>query len=305
MKKVIMFSSVVFLGLIVSGAMVNSARGWEDDKPFLLKYYYVPFSELEEEDAEIEMHGVSGMAMIPVTLNESVSLITGLAYKGLFLDYKDAEFSFPTPEGTFTEKDLPDDLHVLDVILGANLQWNEEWGTFVIVYPGIHSDMENVSGSDIYFSGVALGSYRFSEDFLLSAGMYYDDSFGLPQLLPMLGIQWRISEVLTLDSLLPQYTVFSWRVDPRLAIGLKFNVAGNQYRLSKSKPWKDTVVKYTQIMTGPFVDFTLVGNLVLRLEGGFVINREFEFRDDDTSAKLWDGEIKDNGYIAGSLALQY
>ncbi|MEA1927624.1 MAG: DUF6268 family outer membrane beta-barrel protein [Candidatus Auribacterota bacterium] len=305
MKKVIMFSSVVFLGLIVSGAMVNSARGWEDDKPFLLKYYYVPFSELEEEDAEIEMHGVSGMAMIPVTLNESVSLITGLVYKGLFLDYKDAEFSFPTPEGTFTEKDLPDDLHVLDVILGANLQWNEEWGTFVIVYPGIHSDMENVSGSDIYFSGVALGSYRFSEDFLLSAGMYYDDSFGLPQLLPMLGIQWRISEVLTLDSLLPQYTVFSWRVDPRLAIGLKFNVAGNQYRLSKSKPWKDTVVKYTQIMTGPFVDFTLVGNLVLRLEGGFVINREFEFRDDDTSAKLWDGEIKDNGYIAGSLALQY
>lgn len=305
MKKVIMFSSVVFLGLIVSGAMVNSARGWEDDKPFLLKYYYVPFSELEEEDAEIEMHGVSGMAMIPVTLNESVSLITGLVYKGLFLDYKDAEFSFPTPEGTFTEKDLPDDLHVLDVILGANLQWNEEWGTFVIVYPGIHSDMENVSGSDIYFSGVALGSYRFSEDFLLSAGMYYDDSFGLPQLLPMLGIQWRISEVLTLDSLLPQYTVFSWRVDSRLAIGLKFNVAGNQYRLSKSKPWKDTVVKYTQIMTGPFVDFTLVGNLVLRLEGGFVINREFEFRDDDTSAKLWDGEIKDNGYIAGSLALQY
>jgi len=295
-------AAIVLLSWVI---ILNSALGWEEDKPVLLKYYYVPFSNLDKVEGEIEMNGVSGLTMIPVPLSESVFLIPGLVYKGLYLDYKNAEFSYPTPDGPFTEADLPNNLHVIDIIFGANVQWDDDWGTVIILYPGIHSDMDDVSGSDIYFSGAAMGIYRFSEDFLLSAGIYYDDSFGFPQLLPMVGLQWQISESLTLDGLLPQYLVFSYQADPILSIGLKYNVAGDQYRLSEYKPWKNTVINYTQMMAGPFVDLTLVDNLVLRLEGGYAFNREFEFRDDDTSEKLWDGTIKDSGYAAASLALQY
>lgn len=75
--------------------------------------------------------------------------------------------------------------------------------------------------------------------------------------------------------------------------------------LKKEDGEKETVINYTQIMAGPFVDLTLVNNLVLRLECGYAFNREFEFRDDDTSQKLWGGDLKDNGYVAVSLALQY
>lgn len=295
----------VIIGLLISGFLLNCSFGWEEDKPFIMKYYFVPFSDLKEEDGEVEMNGISGLAIVPVSLSESVVFLPGLAYKGLFLDYKIPDFNYPTPNGPFTEKDLPRDLHVVDIIMGLNVQWDEEWGAFLILYPGIHSDMDDVSGSDIYFSGAALGSYRFSSDFLLSAGLYYDDSFGIPQLLPMLGLQWQISEYLTLDGLLPQYLVFSWRVDPGLAVGLKCNVTGDQYRLSKWKPWKDTIINYTQIMSGPFIDLTIIKNLVLRCEGGYAFNRMFEFRDDDTSQKLWDGDIEDNWYGAASLALQY
>ena len=305
MSKSMRLCLLAGIGLVLCGVILNGARGWEADKPFILKYYYVPFSDLDQVDGEIEMNGVSGITMIPIALSESVSLLPGLVYKGLFLDYKNADFSYPTPDGPFTEDDLPNNLHVIDIIIGANVEWDEEWGTVLLLYPGIHSDMDDISGSDIYFSGAAMGLYRFSEDFLLSAGIYYDDSFGYPQLLPMVGLQWQISEPLTLDALLPQYLVFAYRADPILAIGLKFNVVGDQYRLSEWKPWKNTLINYTQIMAGPFVDVTLVDNLVLRLEGGYAFNREFEFRDDDTNQKLWDGDIKDSGYASASLALQY
>ena len=305
MSRSLWLSGIISLCLIVPGIFLNSARGWEEDKIVWLKYYYVPHSELKDEDGEIGMNVVKGGVMIPVALSESFVLLPGLTHSGLYLDYKDLTFSDPTPDGTFTEKDLPHNLHAIDLVLGGAVQWDEEWGTFIVLYPGIHSDMDDISGDDFYFSGAALISYTFSDTFLLSAGLYYDDSFGLPQLLPMLGVQWRISDSLTLDAALPQFLVFAYRVIPELAIGLKYNVEGNQYRLSEGKPWKNTIVKYTQILTGPFVDLYLSDHLVLRIDGGLVIAREFEFRDDDTSRKLFDGDIKDAVYGGASLSYQY
>ena len=293
------------IGLLSWGVSLNPARGWEEDKPAWLKYYYVPYSEFADEDGEIEMTAVKGVAMIPVSISESFVLLPGLAYSGLYLDYKDLTFSESTPDGAFTEKDLPHNLHVIDLVLGGAVQWDEEWGTFIIFYPGVHSDMDDISGDDIYFSGAALMSYTFSDSFLLSAGLYYDDSFGIPQLLPMLGALWQICDGLTLDAALPQFLVFSYGVIPELALGLKFNVEGNQYRLSEGKPWKNTIVKYTQILTGPFVDLYLSDHLVLRIDGGLATGREFEFRDDDTSHKLFDGDVKDMGYVGTSLSYQY
>ena len=298
-------SLIAVIILIASMGCLNSARGWEEDKLAWLKCYYVPHSEFTDEDGEIEMTAVKGLTMIPVSLSESFVLLPGLAYSLLALDYKDMSFIDPTPTGTFTEKDLPHNLHVIDLILGGAIQWDEKWGTFLVFYPGVHSDMDDISGKDIYFSGAALMSYTFSDDLFLSAGLYYDDSFGIPQLLPMLSAQWQICDGLTLDAVLPQFLVFSYRVIPEIAIGLKFNVEGNQYRLSEGKPWKNTLVKYTQILTGPFVDLYLSDHLVLRIDGGLVTGREFEFRDDDTSHKLFDGGVKDMGYIGASISYQY
>jgi len=295
----------VVIGLLSWGIILNVARGWEVDKPIIMKYFYVPSSDLKSVDGEVEMNGASGIAMIPVSLSESVFLLPGVLCKGLFLDYQVPDFSYPTPMGMFTEKDLPRSLYIIDLIMGINVDWDKKWGSTLIVYPGIHSDMDDIGGSDIYFSGAVTGSYRFSSDFILIAGIYYDDSFGYPQLLPLLGSQWQMSEYLAIDALLPQYLVFSCRLDPHLAFGLKANVAGDQYRLSKFQPWKDTVINFTQVMSGPFIDLTLIDNLVLRCEGGYVFNRQFEFRDDDTDDKLWDGDLEDNWYGALTLALQY
>ncbi len=305
MSKGLRLYIVVALGLLSWGAILSSALGWEEDKAAWLKYYYVPHSEFADEDGEIEMTAVKGAAMIPVSLSESFVLLPGLAYSGLYLDYKDLTFSEPSPDGTFTEKDLPHNLHVIELILGGALQWDKEWGTFIILYPGVHSDMDDISGDDLYFSGAALMSYTFSDSFLLSAGLYYDDSFGIPQLLPMLSAQWQICDGLTLDTVLPQFLVLAYRLVPELAIGFKFNVEGNEYRLSEGKPWKNTIVKYTQILAGPFIDLYLSDHLVLRIDGGVVTGREFEFRDDDTSHKLFDGDVEDMGYVGASLSYQY
>jgi len=290
---------------LLFGLADRPASGWEEDRLLDLRYFNVPRSDLKDEDGEIGMDAVRAAALLPVGLTESSFLLTGLVYNGLYLNYRGLEFSEPTPDGDFTEKDLPKNLHVVDLVLGGGVGWDERWGTVLILYPGFHSDFDDVSGKDIYFSGAALATYQISEDLTLSAGAYYDDSFGHPQLLPILGAQWRIGETLTLEAFIPQFAVLAWQFDPAISAGLKCSVEGSQYRLREGHPWKNTVVEYSQILAGPFVDINLAGDLFLRLEGGVVFSRVFEFRDDDSDAKLFDGDIEDTGYAGLSLSCRY
>jgi hypothetical protein len=294
----------ICLGLL-AGSAPRPAAGWEEDRLFNLRYFNVPRADFREEEGEIGMDAVRAEALLPIGLSDSAFLLTGLVYNGLYLNYRGLDFSEPTPDGDFTEKDLPKNLHVVDVVLGGGVSWDERWGTVLVLYPGLHSDFDDVSGKDIYFSGAVLATYQVSEDLTLSAGAYYDDSFGYPQLLPMLGAQWRIGETLTLEALLPQFLILAWQFDPAISAGLKCSVEGSQYRLREGHPWKNTVVEYSQILAGPFVDVNLAGDLFLRLEGGFVFSREFEFRDDDSNDRLFDGDIEDTGYAGLSLSYRY
>ncbi len=287
---------------LLAGLAPDPAAGWEEDRLFDLRYLYLPRADFQDEDGEIGMESVRIQGMIPVIDSASTALFGGLSYHGLFLDYRGL---VPDLGEGFTEKDLARDLYVVDLVVGGNHDWDENWSTLLLLYPGIHSDLEDVDGKDFYFSGAALASYRLSDSLSLSAGIYYDDSFGHPQLLPLLGAQWRISGSLSLEAFFPQFFVFTWQVVPRLAVGLKGSVEGNQYRLQEGSPWENTVVEYTEILSGPFVDLELGWDLFLRLQGGWVFSRQFEFRDDDTDDKLFDGDIKDSGYLGASLSYRY
>lgn len=282
------------------------AAAWEEDRLVDLRYFHVPRAGFRDEDGKVGMDAVRVEAIVPVAGDDSAALFAGTLYSGLFLNYRGISFSEPTPDGgTFTEKDLPNNLHVLDLIVGGGLEFDENWSGLLVFYPGIHSDFHDVTGKDVYFAGAALATYRISEDLALSAGAYYDDSFGHPQLLPLVGVRWRIDESFSLEAFIPQFLVFAWRLDARLSAGLKAEVEGAQYRLRENSPWKNTVVEYSQILAGPFVDFNLAGALYLRLEGGFAFSREFEFRDDDSNARLLDDDVKDTAYAGLSLSCRY
>ena len=275
------------------------------DKLVDLNYFFIPATEFKDEEGEIDMQSPQLAAMFPIALSESVFLVLGVDYQGLFVDYKDLVFTEVYDGETYTENDLPEDFHAADLILGCIVSWDERWATYAEFRPGIHSDMKEVSGDDVYYQGGALVSYMFSDAFSLSAGAFYTDSFGEPGLLPFLGVQWQIGEDFTLDTLLPSYFLFSYQPAAWLQLGLHARLSGHEFRLTEKAPYENSVLKYEQILMGPCFDLFLTKHLVLRLEGGIAANREFEFRDDDSNEKLFDGKIKDGGYGSISLALQY
>ena len=292
--------------LIISGLIwVKQSFAWETDKLVDLNYFYIPDTELKREDGDIDMQSPQLTAMFPIGLSESVFLILGLDYQAIFVNYKDLSFSEVHDGETYTEEDLPDDFHAADPILGCIVSWTDRWATYAEFRPGVHSDMKELSSEDVYYQGGALVSYSFSDAFSLSAGAFYTDSFGEPELLPFLGVQWQIGDDFALDTLLPSYFLFGYQTADWLQVGLRARLSGHEFRLTERPPYENSVLKYEQILAGPCFDLFLSDLLVLRVEGGIATNREFEFRDEDSDEKLFDGKIKDSGYGSVSLSLQY
>ena len=294
----------VAMALVLNILTGHAIHAWETDKLVYLNYFYVPDTGFKDFDGEIEMNSVQGTAVVPVGLSESMLLLPGVDYQGLFVDYKGIVFSEPVDGKTMTEDDLPEDVHAVDLVVGLFAALSDDWAAYFEFRPGIHSDMKDISGKDVYYQGGAVLAYTFSHELTAFLGAYHDDSFGEPKLYPVGGVQWQISDDFALDTLLPDYFLLTYEAAERVTFGLRGRLRGHQFRLDEFI-WKDSVIKYEQILIGPCVNFLLTDKLLLMLEGGIVTAQEFEFRDDDSDEKLYDGDIKDGGYCSVSLTLQY
>jgi len=276
---------------------------WESDKAVEGGYAYLPLSDLKDEDGSVRMHSVRAFATAPLALGESLFLSLRGAYQGLFVGYEDLVFSYPDGKGgVFTEDDLPDKLSALDAALGCGAVLGDDLTIYGEFQPGIHSDFEDVTSKDVYYQGGLMVEWKFSEELSGLLGVYYGDDFGEPEVFPLLGAQWQIDDDWALDLFLPEYGIFSYRAAEWLTVGLRGRLEGHQFRLSQMAPWENTVARYEQVLVGPFLDLHFSRHVSLRLEGGMATARTFEFRDDDSSAKLYDGDLEDGAYLGGSLA---
>lgn len=301
-----MSKKVVLAAILLLAANVGPAGkvrgGWETDKPAGLNYFFIPDTAFKDVEGKIGMHSAQATAVAPIALSDSTFLTFGADCQGLFVGYKDIG-TWVCDGETYTKNDLPEDLYAIDLVAGLGVD-RGDWAVYAEFRPGIHSDLEDVDTRDIYYEGGLMASYAFSEAFSASLGLYYDDSFGEPELYPLAGAQWLIGGGFVLDAFLPSYLIVSCQPGSRIRFGLRGRLDGHQFRLRKLI-WDDTVVKYEQVMIGPFVDFSLTGTVVLRIEGGVAVARKFEFRDDDSSEKLYDGDVRDGGYLSAAINLEY
>ncbi len=300
MDKKILLSVVLILAVNVG--WTGEVRAWEIDNLADLNYFYIPTTKSEDGRGKIEMNSLQATGLVPVPLGETTFLTVGLDYQALFVGYHDIDPWVYNGE-TYTKDDLPDNLYALDLVAGLGAEFGD-WLLYAEFRPGLHSDLKDIDSRDIYYQGGAFVFYTFSEDLSGSLGLYYGDSFGEPELYPLLGAQWLIGSGFALDALIPSYLLISYQADPGLKFGLRGRLNGHQFRL-RGLIWEDTVLKYEQVLIGPFVDINLTDSLVLRLEGGIATGRKFEFRDDDSSEKLYDGDIKDSAYLSAAISLEY
>ena len=179
---------------------------------------------LPEAERELELPYFDAAVNVPIRLSDSAVLMAGVRY-GLLL-----------PSGSGTGVDVEDPaFHSVMAQLLFNYQFNSSWRMVLQVAPALAGDFANFDSDHFRLAGMGLVSYRFSPSFALSAGVGATYRFGALQPVPVLALDWQISESVRLDAVVPALLNLTWRPHDRFEVGIAASIIGQSYAVTSDR----------------------------------------------------------------------
>ena len=112
----------------------------------------------------------------------------------------------PRLHGTAIDSENPQ-FHTLIAQLLFSYKFNSSWSMVLQVAPSLAGDFANVDGDHFRLAGTGLVSYRFSPRIELGAGIAATYRFGSLLPVPVLRVDWRISESVHFDAVFGAHRV--------------------------------------------------------------------------------------------------
>ncbi|HKR06594.1 MAG TPA: DUF6268 family outer membrane beta-barrel protein, partial [Bacteroidia bacterium] len=178
-----------------------------------------------------------------------------------FCDYYQLQFSFPGKQ----------ELYGTGLSLTYLKQWkNEKWSTAFVAIPRVNSDMKKVDGDDYQIGGALLGIYKKNENLSYKFGVYYNSEFFGPFILPLLGIEWKVSPGLNIFGVLPNQLNLQYEFSKIFYGGIKLAFITNSYRVDDHSFLRinDNHVKIN-------LDTYFTKNIVFNLQAGQSVLRKY------------------------------
>lgn len=174
-----------------------------------------------------------------------------------------------TPDSSYSSK-----LYSVSMPLGMQFVWkNKKWKTVLIGIPKVASDFKDaIDTYDYQFGGIFLQNYQYSETFKVKVGLYYNrEAFG-NFFMPIIGIDWKVSDRLYLYGNMPNIYRIEYAIKKnKLYGGLGFRSLTRSFRLSKADNYD--YVRYNELQLKLFVDYFVAKKIVLFAEVGYSLGR--------------------------------
>ena len=240
---------IIFLAISVLFIQMNSdAQYFVDVFSFNRQFYNIP-SGAQTSDFFVN-------AFIPKVLKNGNTIFVRGGYERLELknDSLSAQYSSIT---------LP---------VGAQLQMNNPKVKFSgLLVPRIAAADLGNSFTDIFQIGVfSLFTVTESDKFRYKFGLYYNRDFFGNFFVPLVGIDWKVSERFSLYGTLPNSLKASYAIVPeRVIAGLAFRSLTRSFRGEDV----NTFVRYNEMQFKTFFDFYVSKKNVVFVEGGYFFGK--------------------------------
>lgn len=192
-------------------------------------------------------------------------------------------FSFGLPEGA----PLPNTLQATALKLGVDYDLNDKWILRFEVSPGVYSDFGDISGEDVNAPGLLGFSYLYSDELQWFFGLAFDPWNEYP-VLPGFGVRWEFAKDWTLMLVLPKPRLEYKPIEP-LTLYVGGELLSGSYRVNHDlgtpkglAKLDNAIVSYREIRVGGGVKYDILPNLSAEAEGGYMVDREFDFWDEGT-----------------------
>ena len=224
---------------------------------FTTDYTYSPF-KINGKSMNIQQ--VDGSLTLPVYSKFKDGkldfFLAGVSYSGVYFSGIDEGFG-----GT--------KFHAISVPLTFQKAFSPKYSLLVSVIPTLSSDLKDVSGDDMLYTGAVLLKVRKSATFSYSIGAVFSKQFFGTVAVPVFGIDWNISDKLSLSGTLPISEKLNYKLSGKSSIGVSndFGIGGGTYRLSKKM--NSDYLQVQQFRTMLYYNYALAKNFSVEVSGGY------------------------------------
>ena len=160
---------------------------------------------------------------------------------------------------------------VSGISVGLGFQWvseNRKYKTSLFAIPKLASDFkQSVRNEDWQYGLLLLENYKLNPKLQFRAGMYYNkEAFGV-FFVPLLGVDWKATERISLYGILPSNYKIEYEVSKKCYTGISFRSMTRSFRLSEKQ--NNDYVRFDETVLRYFTEYYFAKNLVLTGEAGY------------------------------------
>ena len=145
----------------------------------------------------------------------------------------------------------------------------------LLLVPRLMGDMVNVNSDNIQLGAVALYEKRFNSSLKMKFGAMYNQEMSGPFALPLIDLDWKISDKWWIGGLLPVYSKIKYKFSENSNAGIGHFALMTSYRLGK-EAYKNDYIERTCIDVFSFFRQRVSGNFHLEGRVGYTLGRNYE-----------------------------
>jgi len=279
---------------------VRAVRGTPSSRPPLVSYYYT----FEEQSSfkpdshgfpydQVLMHETFVQIAFPLCIRPAWRLFSGLDLQWNQFDFQGA--------GEPRMRSETKNMFSFGIPLRLSVPLPKGWTGAFIAAPAIYSDMDALESDALRFTGMALGSYRWSPQLNLSAGVAYGRIMGREMPFPIAGLTWDPLPEWRINLMFPNPGII-YSPTQRLRCMAIITPSGNEWDVSEDFNGKsgDFDLRFRGFRTGLRLEYEITKHLLARCASGLVFHRSYELREDGN--KVADADVEETWFAQVGLA---
>lgn len=172
---------------------------------------------------------------------------------------------------------LPQDLHALTFEAGVNYRINQRSFASLKLYPGVYSDLKDISTDDLRMPVMALGGYNFDNGFSVVGGFIYRLGYRSSTFIPALGFSYQPNQYWRFDAVAPRPAI-TYLASRQFQLFVAGDFASDEYELHDSSLGA-RAIKYSDYKAMAGCTYLPNSAVKFSASAGYVFERKFSFYD--------------------------
>jgi hypothetical protein len=195
-------------------------------------------------------------------------------------------------------KDLPGGVQSLLFPVAFIKPLSQKWSFAVSVIPRWNGLKDNMFENSFQLGGTVLAAYRQTSRLTYRLGIYYNAEFFGPFIIPLVGIDWKISGKDNLFGIMPQIMTYEHRVSNRFSFGAVYRMFNNSYRIAKDSAYGgDAFMRINEMQLLLSADIYLSRRVAFNIEAGHSMFRHVRLGMDQDKKNYHSDENVNDGFV--------